>query len=105
MNHGDGGKGSSRRNEDVSKVKSNWDLIDWSVTTSKKTQEEHKMNEVLNEHDEDYEDNDVDSRAADDYEDCSWCSGSGEGMYDGSNCKHCGGSGVEPYEGVDDDYV
>ena len=26
----DGGKGSTRRNEDVSKVKSNWDLIDWS---------------------------------------------------------------------------
>ena len=26
----DGGKGSARRNEDVSKVKSNWDLIDWS---------------------------------------------------------------------------
>jgi len=47
--HGDGGKGSSRRNEDVSKVKSNWDLIDWSVTTSKKTKEEPKMNE-------DYED-------------------------------------------------
>lgn len=99
--HGDGGKGSGRRNEDVSKVKSNWDLIDWSVTTSKKTQEEHKMNEY---DDEDIEDNKR-SEDADDYEDCSWCSGSGEGMYDGSNCKHCGGSGVEPYERVDDDYV
>ena len=99
MNHGDGGKGSGRRNEDVSKVKSNWDLIDWSVTTSKK--EEPKMNEY---DDEDIEDNER-SEDADDYEDCSWCSGSGEGMYDGSNCKHCGGSGVEPYEGVDDDYV
>lgn len=25
----DGGKGSGRRNEDVSKVRSNWDQIDW----------------------------------------------------------------------------
>ena len=91
------GKGSGRRNEDVSKVKSNWDLIDWS----KKAQEEPKMNEY---DDEDIEDNER-SEDADDYEDCSWCSGSGEGMYDGSNCKHCGGSGVEPYEGVNDDYV
>lgn len=38
--HGDGGKGSARRNEDVSKVKSNWDLIDWS---KKETKEESKM--------------------------------------------------------------
>lgn len=36
--HGDGGKGSGRRKEDVSRVKSNWDLIDWS-----KKQEEPKM--------------------------------------------------------------
>lgn len=36
----------------------------------------------------------------DDTEDeiCSWCSGSGEGMYDGSNCRKCYGSGVEPVE-------
>ena len=102
MNHGDGGKGSGRRNEDVSKVKSNWDLIDWSKkAVAVKAQEEPKMNEY---DDEDIEDNER-SEDADDYEDCSWCSGSGEGMYDGSNCKHCGGSGVEPYEGMDDDYV
>lgn len=56
MSHGDGGKGSGRRNEDVSKVKSNWDLIDWSVTTSKK--EEPKMNnyeEDTQEHDDESE--------------------------------------------------
>lgn len=41
--HSDGGKGSARRNEDVSKVKSNWDLIDWSK----------KMNEHEDEHDHD----------------------------------------------------
>jgi DnaJ-class molecular chaperone len=35
-----------------------------------------------------------------DYEDeiCSACSGSGEGMYDGSTCYKCKGSGVEPVE-------
>lgn len=26
---------------------------------------------------------------------CSYCNGSGEGMYDGSICGHCKGSGVE----------
>jgi len=34
---------------------------------------------------------------------CSWCSGSGEGMYDGSTCGKCHGNGVEPRE-KDDDY-
>jgi DnaJ-class molecular chaperone len=40
-----------------------------------------------------------------DYEDeiCSWCSGSGEGMYDGSTCQKCKGSGVEPVEKDEDD--
>lgn len=33
---------------------------------------------------------------------CSWCSGSGEGMYDGATCKKCHGSGVEPVEKDDD---
>lgn len=35
---------------------------------------------------------------------CSWCSGSGEGMYDGSTCQKCHGSGVEPTNKKDDDY-
>lgn len=34
---------------------------------------------------------------------CSWCSGSGEGMYDGSTCQKCKGSGVEPVEKDEDD--
>ena len=46
-----------------------------------------------NEHIEDEED-----------EICSGCSGSGEGMYDGSRCYKCHGSGVEPVEKEDDDY-
>jgi NADH pyrophosphatase NudC (nudix superfamily) len=39
--HGDGGKGSGRRNEDVSKVKSNWDLIDWSNKGESKVTEDY----------------------------------------------------------------
>jgi len=31
------------------------------------------------------------------------CSGSGEGMYDGSTCQKCKGSGVEPVEKDEDD--
>lgn len=40
----------------------------------------------------------------DDYEDeiCSRCSGSGEGMWDGSTCSKCHGSGVEPVEKDDE---
>ncbi len=34
---------------------------------------------------------------------CSWCSGSGEGMYDGATCGKCKGSGVEPVENEDDE--
>lgn len=88
--HSDGGKGSARRNEDVSKVKSNWDLIDWS--------------KKMNEHDDDNEDytDDIDDSMA---EDCSWCGGTGEGDYDGASCRRCHGTGVEPKEGdCDDDY-
>lgn len=39
----------------------------------------------------------------DDYEDCSWCSGSGEGQHEGSRCSHCHGTGVEPASENDDD--
>ena len=34
---------------------------------------------------------------------CSWCSGSGEGMYDGATCQKCHGSGIEPIEKDEDD--
>lgn len=33
---------------------------------------------------------------------CSWCSGSGEGMYDGVTCQKCHGSGLEPVEKDED---
>jgi DnaJ-class molecular chaperone len=34
---------------------------------------------------------------------CSACSGSGEGMWDGSTCYKCRGRGVEPPERMEDD--
>lgn len=34
---------------------------------------------------------------------CSWCSGSGEGMHDGSTCGKCHGTGIEPAEKDEDD--
>jgi len=34
---------------------------------------------------------------------CSWCSGSGEGMYDGATCAKCKGYGIEPVEKDEDD--
>lgn len=44
------------------------------------------------------------SEPEDDDEDeiCSACSGSGEGMYDGSRCYKCKGCGVEPVEKDED---
>jgi DnaJ-class molecular chaperone len=41
----------------------------------------------------------------DEYEDCSWCHGCGDGDYDGATCRKCHGSGIEPSErNEDDDY-
>lgn len=40
----------------------------------------------------------------DEYDICSSCSGSGEGMWDGSRCYKCHGTGCEPIEKEDDDY-
>ena len=52
----------------------------------------------------DYEEPDEYIEEDDEDEICSWCSGSGEGMYDGSTCRKCHGSGVEPREKNEDDY-
>lgn len=44
MTHGDGGKGSGRRKEDVKKIHDNWDLIFGRKSAGKKkTQEKPKM--------------------------------------------------------------
>ena len=92
MSHGDGGKGSGRRKEDASKVRDNWDLIFGSKVRSK-TMDNYKC---ATEHTDDDED--------DGYEICHRCSGSGEGMYDGSSCHACGGTGNATVDREDDCY-
>jgi DnaJ-class molecular chaperone len=85
MSHSDGGKGSGRRKEDASKVRDNWDLIFKKKDTP-----------MMNEHEHDDDD--------DGYEICHHCSGSGEGMYDGSRCGFCHGTGEAPVERDCDDF-
>lgn len=46
---------------------------------------------------------DEDEDEDDEYEICTRCSGSGEGMWDGATCTKCHGSGVEPVE-IEEDY-
>lgn len=76
MAHGDGGKGDAQRPTNHKSFSENFDRIF------------SKTEEMIEEEPED----DI----------CSGCSGSGEGMYDGSNCYKCGGSGIEPVEKDDD---
>jgi len=76
MKHGDGGKGDAQRPTNHDSFSENFDRIFG------------KTEEMLEEEAED----DI----------CSWCSGSGEGMYDGASCKKCKGSGIEPVEKDDD---
>ena len=45
----DGGKGSGRRKEDVSRVKSNWDLIDWSNKGETQMKEDPQRSEDMEE--------------------------------------------------------
>lgn len=78
----DGGKGSAQRPTDYETFAKNFEAIfgNGSVVT------EEEYEEAVDEED------DI----------CSGCSGSGEGMYDGSNCYKCHGSGIEPVEKDDD---
>jgi DnaJ-class molecular chaperone len=78
----DGGKGSAPR---PLSVDTNTFADNWAATFG------GKELPITMEPDEDDED-----------EICTGCSGSGEGMYDGSNCYKCHGSGVEPVEKDDD---
>jgi hypothetical protein len=85
----DGGKGSARRKEDVSKIHENWDRIFG------------KKEPTVMEHIDD--DECFDERYDDDEErECSWCGGCGEGDYDGASCRRCHGSGIEPNPDKDD---
>jgi DnaJ-class molecular chaperone len=87
----DGGKGSARRKEDSQAVRDNWDRI-----FGKK--EETPMIEEHEDGNEDYTDE------TDEYDYCHVCSGSGEGMYDGSSCHACGGTGNATVDKEDDCY-
>jgi len=75
-----GGKGSGRRNEDVSKINENWDLI-----FGRKSAEKKKKEQPMNEHEHDDHD-----------EDCEWtCDMCGGPMYKQAHwgygqCDDCG---------------
>jgi hypothetical protein len=84
----DGGKGSGRRKEDIKKIHDNWDLIFGKKDTPMIDEEDN----------EDYTDE------IDEYDYCHVCSGSGEGMYDGSSCHACGGTGNATVDKEDDCY-
>jgi hypothetical protein len=100
--HGDGGKGSARRQEDVSKINENWDRIFGakapmsSPTAAGLTKEQTKME--LDDDDECFGTEDDDEE-----QDCSWCGGCGEGDYDGASCRKCHGTGIEPRDDNHDD--
>jgi DnaJ-class molecular chaperone len=97
----DGGKGSARRKEDSQAVRDNWDRIfgakapESSPTAAGKTKEQTMIDDDDN---EDYTDE------IDEYDYCRVCSGSGEGMYDGSSCHACGGTGNATVDKEDDCY-
>jgi hypothetical protein len=68
MTHGDGGKGSGRRQEDASKVRDNWDLIFKPKGQTMNEHDEHDHDdddgseeEVVVEEDDDDDDDDDDS--------------------------------------------
>jgi len=84
MTH-EAGKGDKQRPTNWDHFSENFDRIFGKKTTV--TEEE--FNEAA-------EDDDIEDEI------CSRCSGSGEGMYDGSTCNKCHGSGVEPVEKEDD---
>ena len=101
MSHGDGGKGSGRRKEDVKKIHDNWDLIFGykKGNTMMNDPQERSDEDYERSEGEDYTDDIDDSMD----EDCSWCGGCGEGGHDGASCRRCHGTGVEPRERDCDD--
>lgn len=73
----DGGKGSVRRNEDTEAYRNNYDSI--FRKNKPMIEQEHEQEH----YDEDEHEEHI----------CPACSGSGEGMYDGSTCYKCEGTG------------
>lgn len=91
----DGGKGSAPRplSVDSGTFQDNWErTFGW------------RKRQIADELPITMEPDDTDVEPEDDDEDdiCSGCSGSGEGMYDGSTCNKCHGCGVEPCQREDD---
>jgi DnaJ-class molecular chaperone len=92
----DGGKGSAPRplSVDSGTFQDNWErTFGW-----RKRQIADELPITM----EPDEDDDIELVEDDEDDICSGCSGSGEGMYDGSTCKKCHGCGVEPVEKDDD---
>jgi len=89
MSHGDGGKGSGRRKEDVNKVRDNWDLIFGAkAPESSPTAAGNKKDTTMNEHKHD--DNEMDHSE----EECT-CDVCGGPMYSAPHwsygqCDDCG---------------
>lgn len=88
------GKGSGRRVEDLTKVHEGFSRVFGESKLEKRLREEREALEALAEEAEccdeiDEEDDEYDYI-------CPQCSGSGEGMWDGSSCTKCGGTGGWP---------
>jgi len=90
----DGGKGSARRKENAQAVRDNWDRIFGGK----------KMNDYDEDDDPQDLSEDYERSEDDEYDYCDACSGSGEGMYDGSSCHACGGTGNATVDKEDDCY-
>jgi len=100
MTH-EAGKGDKQRPTNWDHFSENFDRI---FGGGKHYKEGSLEKYVLDEKIAEYEEAVVEAMLEEDIEDeiCSWCSGSGEGMYDGATCNKCHGSGVEPVEKEDD---
>jgi len=95
---GQGGKGSVRRNEDTSKVLEGFTRIFGESKLDRKLREEREEKEAMRDIEDDIDEDEL-------WEICPVCSGSGEGMYDGSTCYKCKGHGeLSTQENYEDDY-
>jgi hypothetical protein len=90
--HGDGGKGSGRRQEDVSKINENWDRIFGK-----------KKEAPMIEDDDDYIENDHDEQHDDSDWSCVMCGGPmyRQAHWNYTQCDDCGAR----QELIDDDYL
>lgn len=87
------GKGSGRRVEDLTLVHEGFSRVFGESKLEKRLREECEALEALEEEAELEEEHEDEA----DYV-CPQCSGSGEGMYDGSSCSRCGGTGGWPQD-------